>query len=146
MFYHKTIHKCNKVKDIFKVKHQIEELTEALLKDDKAIALAAPQIGWNARVFAIKTGKNTVEVFINPKIIKARGPMNTSQEGCRSLQELGYMKITRYGFIKLEWSNSNKIRISRKFFDFDARVIQHEYEHLEGIMISDHIWPKRELK
>jgi len=136
--YSRTIHRCNKVKDIYKVRHQIAELKAALLRDTDAVSLSAPQIGWDARVFVFGD-----EVIINPRILKVKGPMKTSRESCSSLKELGYVKVSRYDYIHLEWSTVNKKRISREFRGGLARIMQHELDHLNGIMISDHKWPSK---
>lgn len=106
------------------------------------VGLAAPQIGENLRVFVIDIGTDPKTMnpitFINPKIIKKEGAIN-SYEGCLSFPE-AYTNVRRYKSVKIK-----ALDIKGKPFILEvtdgsllARAIQHEFDHLEGILFIDH--------
>ena len=106
------------------------------------VGLAAPQIGENVRVFVIDVGTDPKTMnpitFINPKIIKKEGAIN-SYEGCLSFPD-AYTNVRRYKSVRVKALN-----IKGKPFVLDAdegsllaRAIQHEFDHLDGILFIDH--------
>ena len=109
-----------------------------LVVELKGVGLAAPQIGIDQRVFVIKTEQDTYE-FINPTIIEVEGEQ-ISEEGCLSIPEVR-VRIKRYSRIKVKAYN----RLGQQFTldtrnNLDlARIIQHENDHLNGILITDHV-------
>ena len=101
----------------------------------QGIGLAANQIGVARRIF-LADGGGGLRVFINPRIIESEGAAVT-EEGCLSLPEI-YVDVRRKSSILVEYLDENE-EIARMEADgLWARVIQHEYDHLEGIVISDH--------
>jgi peptide deformylase len=100
-----------------------------------AFGLAAPQIGRSLRVF-IALG----EVFINPIVLKIGSKIRTEREWCYSLPmaKVGW-PVRRAKIVKLQWFEYGTARIlTRKFHRIDAQVIQHEMDHLNGILINNH--------
>ena len=106
------------------------------------VGLAAPQIGENLRVFVIDVGTDPKTMnpitFINPKIIKKEGAIN-SYEGCLSFPD-AYTNVRRYKYVKVKALN-----IKGKPFILEAdegsllaRAIQHEFDHLDGVLFIDH--------
>lgn len=115
----------------------------------KGIGLAAPQIGINIRLFIIQNNKINnfffKKVFINPKIIKNYGKILPFKEGCLSIPDiLEYVK--RKSHILIEYYNENWKKNIEILDNFESRIIQHEYDHIEGKLFIDHLsFIKREL-
>ena len=135
------------------LKKEINDLILILKKGDNAAGLAAPQIGFNKRFFGTKEiGDGSVRVFINPKIEKTFGEMvfpvileneveDDFWEGCLSFPDY-FGTVKRYLKIKVSWQEiKNDILIEKEetFGGFEAIVFQHELDHLNGIVFTDHI-------
>lgn len=132
-------------KEVHKVSQKIKNLVQDLLDtmyQQNGVGLAAPQIGENVRVFVIdvSTGEEPLNpiVFINPKIIKKSGAC-VSHEGCLSFPE-AYTDVRRYAnvMIKALDSNGRSFVLEAKEGSLLARAIQHEFDHLDGILFIDH--------
>ena len=106
------------------------------------VGLAAPQIGENLRVFVIDVGTDPKTMcpitFINPKILKKEGAI-VSNEGCLSFPE-AYTEVRRYKSVKVKALNEKGKPFVLEVTDGSllARAIQHEYDHLDGILFVDH--------
>lgn len=133
-------------KEVHKVSQKIKTLVEDLLDTmyaQNGVGLAAPQIGENYRVFVIdvSTGSEPLNpmVFINPKIIKKSGAC-ISHEGCLSFPE-AFTDVKRYAnvMIKALDSNGRSFVLEAKDGTLLARAIQHEFDHLDGILFIDHV-------
>ena len=130
----------------------VEEVNEELLAtiqdmfvtmdNSNGVGLAAPQIGENLRVFVIdvSTGNQPLHpiVFINPKIIKKSGACS-SYEGCLSFPD-AYTDVKRYAnvMVKALDIHGKPFTIEGKDGSLLARAIQHEFDHLDGILFIDH--------
>ena len=132
-------------KEVHKVSQKIKNLVQDLLDTMYAkngVGLAAPQIGENVRIFVIDVSTNSEPlnpiVFINPKIIKKSGAC-ISQEGCLSFPE-AYTEVRRYAnvMVKALDSNGRSFVMEAKNGSLLARAIQHEFDHLDGILFIDH--------
>ncbi len=132
-------------KEVHKVSKKITELVQDLLDTMYAkngVGLAAPQIGENVRVFVIDVSTNNEPlnpiVFINPKIIKKSGAVK-SNEGCLSFPE-AYTDVKRYKNIMVKATNEHgkTFVLEAKDGSLLARAIQHENDHLDGILFIDH--------
>lgn len=97
----------------------------------RAVGLAAPQVGKNIRVF-IAQG----DVYINPVITSKSKTIYRATEGCLSLESDVLYEVYRHEFITIEWVDERGVIYNQKFSGFPAEVIQHEYDHLEGILIN----------
>ena len=121
----------------------------------KGVGLAAPQIGKSIRLFIIDTSpfdnaefeKETgfkvgtlKKTFINPIILKESGEIKTLEEGCLSIPNIRE-KIVRKSKIKITYSDENFNTFSEEYSGIIARVIQHEYDHIEGTLFTDKISP-----
>lgn len=132
----KEVHKISK-----KIKDLVKDLMDTLYAQN-GVGLAAPQIGENYRVFVIDTSSGDEPlnpiVFINPKIIKKTGAF-VSNEGCLSFPEV-YTDVRRYYnvTIKAMDSNGRPFVIEANDGTLLCKAIQHEYDHLEGILFIDH--------
>ena len=132
-------------KEVHKVSKKIQELVTDLLETmyaQNGVGLAAPQIGENYRVFVVdvSTGDEPLNpiVFINPKIIKKSGAVK-SHEGCLSFPE-AYTDVKRYAnvMIKAMDRKGKSFVLEAKDGSLLARAIQHEFDHLDGILFIDH--------
>lgn len=132
-------------KEVHKVSKKIQELVQDLLETMYAkngVGLAAPQIGVNLRVFVIDVSKNDEPlnpmVFINPKIIKKTGA-TVAQEGCISFPE-AYTDVKRYAnvMVKALDKHGRPFVLEAKDGELLSRAIQHENDHLDGILFIDH--------
>ena len=129
----------------------------------KGIGLAAPQIGIPIRLFIVdatpfeedeelseeerKFLSTFREVFINAKIIDETGDEWAFNEGCLSIPNI-QEDVFRNGDIKLEYYDENFKKHTKNFSGIAARIIQHEYDHIEGVLFTDKLTPlkKRLLK
>ena len=129
-----------------KVFNLIKDLKDTLIiqKDPIGVGLAAPQIGKSLRMFAIKP-KEAVKIIINPQVIsvskKAKELMEEHtklMEGCLSLPNL-YGPLKRPDSIKVNYLNEKGDKITSLFDGFEAQIIQHEIDHLEGVLFTDRL-------
>jgi peptide deformylase len=118
------------------------------------VGLAAPQIGLSIRVFVIDASPfvdeenmgieeieilNTFKkVFINPKIIREEGKLWDFNEGCLSIPEVRE-DISRKEEIFINFFDENFELQKLKLNGLAARVVQHEYDHVEGVLFTDHL-------
>ena len=132
-------------KEVHKVSKKVTDLVQDLLDTMYAkngVGLAAPQIGENVRIFVIDvaTGNEPLNpiVFINPKIIKKSGAIK-SNEGCLSFPE-AYTNVRRYKnvMVKAIDRNGKPFVLEAKDGTLLARCIQHENDHLDGVLFIDH--------
>lgn len=107
------------------------------------IGLAAPQIGLPIRLFLVDIND---QVFINAQITSTEGAC-TFDEGCLSIPGIGET-VTRPEKITMTYCDENFVEHTKTFEGLEARVIQHEYDHIEGILFTDYLPPikKRLIK
>jgi len=98
---------------------------------DRCVGMAANMIGERKRIIVFNLGKTNVVMF-NPVIVKKDKPYET-EEGCLSL--VGERACTRYENIEVEYQDMKMRKQRSKFSGFTAQIIQHECDHLEGIII-----------
>ena len=137
----------------------LKEMEEALdlAEDPKGVGLAAPQVGKSLSFFIAKPSKKSkLQVFINPRILSfgnlqtkikkpRRRPEGSARrekklEGCLSLQDI-WGEVKRPNVVSLEYFDENGKKHTKKFEGFMATIVQHEIDHLEGIL-----FPKRVLE
>lgn len=103
------------------------------------VGLAAPQIGKNLRLFVALIGDGEEEfverVFVNPSVIEREG-FDFGEEGCLSFPNL-YGMVERAQSIKLRFNDADFSEHTEDFEGFPARVIQHEIDHLDGILLNE---------
>ncbi len=128
-----------KAVEVERIDEEITNLIEQMFEtmyDENGIGLAGPQIGKNLRIFVIELDDEVRRVFINPQIISTSQETSFSEEGCLSIPGV-YAEIERPAKITIQALNE-----TGKMFTVDAdgllaRAIQHEYDHLEGILFID---------
>lgn len=131
----------------------LENMFETMVHSD-GIGLAAPQIGKSVRVFIVDASpleeddpslKDFKKVFINPKIVEFRGERVLYNEGCLSIPTIRE-DVERETEIHIQYFDENFTFHDEVFSGIRARIIQHEYDHLEGILFTDRLSPlKRRL-
>jgi len=118
------------------------------------VGLAAPQIGKSVRIFIIDSSpmeekgvKGLVRAFVNPEIIDEQGEEWPFEEGCLSIPGIRE-EVKRQSDIRIKYFDENWTEYEESYDDIRARIIQHEYDHIEGILFTDHISPfkKRLIK
>ncbi len=114
----------------------INDMTETMKKVD-GVGLAAPQVGKNIQLFVVNPKLSKKYIFINPEISKMSKKTKTIEEGCLSMPGV-YKKIPRAKSLKTKAIDENGKEFELKVKDLFARVIQHEIDHLNGILIIDH--------
>lgn len=121
-------------------------LLESFLERDDALGLAAPQIGISKRVIVFRNKNFEIkgrfsladcDILINPRITQARGEPVKGLEGCLSCPDL-QVEIDRFPEIKVRALDREGRKISRRYTDFLARIVQHEMDHLDGKLIVDY--------
>ena len=131
------------------VAEPVEEITPELLAildemvpmlaTHRGVGLAAPQIGISQRFFIMNPGDKLRKV-INSEIVKAGSAQAEMEEGCLSVPGI-HKKVRRPRRITVRYTNENGETIEEELKDFPARVFQHEYDHLDGIVFVDRLTP-----
>ncbi len=128
-----------KTKEVSKVTKDIVKLLKDMVETTKAVdglGLAAPQINQSLRLCICKLGGKFVEL-INPVITWRSEETDIAEEGCLSLPGL-WKDVRRPVGIVVKFLDTKGKQQERKLSAIDARVVQHEYDHLEGVLIVDY--------
>jgi peptide deformylase len=124
----------------------VQTLVDSFLARDDASGLSAPQIGITKKIIVFRTKgfeqkekikPDEYEVLINPRITQTRGDKVTMAEGCLSCPEI-QVEISRFPEIKVRGLNAKGEKVSKRYLDYVARIIQHEIDHLDGKLIVDY--------
>ena len=154
---------CDEIgQDYPKLIELISDMFETMYKA-KGVGLAAPQIGKNIRLFIVDGSpfaekedgeeddplaegiENFKKVFINPIIEEEEGMEWSFQEGCLSIPKIRE-NVSRKPDIVVSYYDEDWVLHEEKFSGYAARIIQHEYDHIEGILFTDYLNPlKRKL-
>jgi len=128
----------------------LENMWETMY-DSSGVGLAAPQINRAIRIFLIDTEpfmeegeeENSIKkVFINPTILEEEGEEWSFNEGCLSIPDIRE-EVIRKSIITIKYQDENFEWHTDTFDGLTARVIQHEYDHIEGKLFIDYISPLR---
>lgn len=147
----------------FDVKKLSEDMFETMY-NAKGVGLAAPQIGLNIRMFVVdgrpfNEGEDLEErdkdpslvdfkkVFINAEILEEDGDDWGFEEGCLSIPDIRE-DVYRPEYVTIRYFDEDWAEHTEEFEGLAARIIQHEYDHIDGILFTDHLNPikKRMLK
>jgi peptide deformylase len=112
-----------------------------LMREAKGVGLAAPQVGQNLRMFVINpTGEPQDDrVYVNPILTNADGE-EEGEEGCLSLPGI-HVNITRNRSIHISARDLDNVPIEQDAAGYIARIWQHEYDHLNGTLLTDRMGP-----
>lgn len=131
------------------LKQLIDDMYETM-HNASGIGLAAPQIGKSLRLFVVdgtiiddEPGMaDFKKVFINPLILEESGMPWDYEEGCLSIPNIRE-KISRKEILRIRYYDENWNLMEHRFEGMKARIIQHEYDHIEGKMFVDYLTPLR---
>lgn len=131
---------AERAKPIDKIDDDIRKLVDRMIDimiANKGIGLAGPQAGVNLRIFVVSLDgtKENAAVYINPEIITS-GTVEAIEEGCLSLPGI-FAKIRRYKNCTVTATGLDGNQFSADGEDLLARAFQHEYDHIEGMLIKD---------
>lgn len=156
---------CEEIKEGADISKLLEDMFETMY-DSQGVGLAAPQIGKALRLFIVDAApfaddepeneeeaknfeilKNFKKVFINPIIEEEEGQEWAFSEGCLSIPNIRE-DVTRKSIVSISYFDENWQFHEEKFAGIAARIIQHEYDHIEGVLFTDYLNPlkKRLLK
>ena len=129
-----------------------EELVESLLSacwETGRAGVAAPQIGLPIQAFAARLGASEIpQVFLNPTLtIDDTSVTSVEREGCLSIKDRWY-EVERWESVGLTWATPHGEITSATFQGYDARILQHEYDHLSGTLIIDRTleWARKQSR
>ena len=116
-----------------------------ILKKEKGLGLAAPQIGVNKRIFVTSLEGDAERVFINPSILETSQETYNAEEGCLSLPGV-YGEVDRFKDIKVQAWNEKGRPFTLEASELMARLIQHEYDHLDGVLFFERMPEEKKEK
>ncbi len=126
---------CREVTEITdRIKLTLEDMLETM-RSEMGVGIAAPQVGIMRRMFIAEPAPGELYYMINPEILEKEGSQ-VGYEGCLSVPGL-IGKVDRPQKIKIKAQNLEGEWKEYEFEDFHARVMCHEYDHLEGILYTD---------
>jgi len=144
---------ANIEKDQLDVKQLSDDMFETM-EGASGIGLAAPQIGKSIRMFVVdgtpiedeeEDMSDFRKVFINPEILEEHGDEWGFEEGCLSIPDIRE-EVDRPEKLKIRYYDENWVEHEEEYDGMKARIIQHEYDHIEGILFTDHLSPfKRKI-
>lgn len=111
------------------------------MKLGKGVGLAAPQVGLAKRLFVMQIEGDTPRVFVNPEIVQTSLELESFEEGCLSIPGV-YADLDRPSGIRVQAWNERGRRFVLEAEGFLARVIQHELDHLNGVLFTDRLSEK----
>ena len=143
--------KAADIKHLSEVQSLIDDMFETMY-ENKGVGLAAVQVGKGMNLFVINAAwekedrnKGVEEVFINPVILKMHGKNCNMEEGCLSVPDLRE-DVRRKEMVDIEYTDRHgKKRSETGVCGMRARVIQHEFDHLHGILFVDRLPPTKKL-
>jgi len=119
----------------------IEKMIDTMFANE-GIGLAAPQIGIGKQIIVVRNDKDIIKL-INPVILRKEGK-EEAKEGCLSLPDI-YVDVKRAAHISVEGKNEKLETVIIEAEGLTARVLQHEIDHLNGILIIDYASPVSEV-
>ncbi len=127
------------------LKKLAKTMKETMVKAS-GLGLAAPQVAENIRLIIVtlgfKTDSERILAMVNPRILEYSGDFEVGEEGCLSLPGI-WDKVERHHSIVVEFFDVEGARQVMELESLDARVVQHEMDHLDGVLFTDRV---RELK
>ncbi len=117
----------------------VERMT-VIMREAHGLGLAAPQVGVSTRLI-IYLADEELKVLVNPKIISMKGEQLDPPEGCLSIPGL-QGRVRRAMEVRVKGFDQRGKPISRRATDLEARVIQHEIDHLDGVLFIDRADPE----
>jgi len=117
------------------------ERMKALMVDARGIGLAATQVGVLRRVFVFQVDEDTVAAVCNPEIVERGDETEVADEGCLSIQGIT-VPVERSLNVVLAGKDENGDDVRFELDDYEARCVQHETDHLDGVLMIDRTTPE----
>jgi peptide deformylase len=114
----------------------LAERMAALMRDARGVGLAATQVGLLQRLFVFQHGEDELRVVVNPRIVEAGDVKEVDDEGCLSMQGV-LVPVERPATVTLEGQDQTGAGIRLELEELPARIVQHELDHLDGVLILD---------
>jgi peptide deformylase len=133
-------------KDYPELDQLISDMYETMY-NAKGVGIAAPQVGKSIRLFVVDGSPieddtldmaNFKKIFINPVVLDEYGDEWGYDEGCLSIPDV-IEEVYRPEEVRIRYFDRNWVQHEEKYVGIQARIIQHEYDHLEGILFTDHL-------
>lgn len=129
---------------------ELEAIVEAMfarMRESKGVGLAAPQVGLKKRILVLNhTGEEGDDlVLVNSEILELGGPRTSYEEGCLSFPGI-YGEVVRPDRCKIRYHDLGGQVQEAEFEGFQSRVIQHEQDHLEGVLLVDRMSPADKVR
>jgi peptide deformylase len=122
------------------LRHLVERM-RLLMADANGVGLAATQVGVVRRVFLFRAGEEETLAVVNPRIVEHGEEREVDDEGCLSLQRV-LVPVERHTAVTLEAQDVEGGPLRLELTGLDARVAQHELDHLDGVLILDRTTPE----
>jgi len=101
------------------------------------IGLAAPQVGINKRLMVFSLSDNGKDIaLVNPSILSTAEEVETEEEGCLSFPQING-EVTRPAWVEVQYQSLTGEKFKQRFKNFEARVFQHEFDHLQQVLFVD---------
>jgi peptide deformylase len=115
-----------------------------VMYEEEGVGLAAPQVGWSARVLVLnpkssREDESGAMAVVNPRILKKWGKTR-AEEGCLSFPDI-YVEVERPAGVRLAWHDVQGEEHEEDLNEFPARILQHEMDHLEGVLLVHRMSP-----
>lgn len=116
------------------------------MNDSEGVGLASAQVFEDLSLFVFINDieQSNIEIVMNPKILKSSKEIKKGYEGCLSIPGIRAL-VPRNEWIEVEYINIENKKIKRKYTDFIARIFQHEFDHLNGIVYLDRLESNKDI-
>jgi peptide deformylase len=132
---------------VIEFKPSLAELADQMLLAmyaENGVGLAAPQVGFGRRLLVMDPtagdSGNASRVLVNPQIIEVSDEMVTGEEGCLSIPGVK-LSVPRHAWVTVEYLDTEGQQHKEAFVDWAAKIVQHEIDHLDGILMLDRVGP-----
>lgn len=134
--------KCQAVSEVTIAEQRLFENMTSIMRRDRGLGLAAVQLGILKQMIVIDIGAGALEL-VNPRIVERKGRKKILKEGCLSLPGV-FVCVSRRRCVSVRALDKSGKEVLIEAQDLLARVLQHEIDHLRGILIIDYLpWYKR---
>jgi peptide deformylase len=137
--------RANEVGEFDEALAALVERMERLMSEARGVGLAAPQLGILRRVLIYRTGEEEPLVaLVNPRVLESSDETDVDQEGCLSLAAASIVvDVERPSRVTVEATSPAGEPVRLEAGELEARVIQHEIDHLDGVLIIDRTTPEQ---
>lgn len=142
-----------RAEEVGRVDDEVRELVAGMLKtmyEDSGVGLAAPQVGLRKRVLVLNPTGDPEQAdqelaLIDPVVTERSGPTVRMDEGCLSFPGI-FAEVERHDRCLVRALDLEGNPVEREFEGFVSRIVQHEYDHLEGVLLVDRMSPADKLR